>query len=129
MNTLMVSIVTPYGKIFDGAVTSMTLPGFDGEFGVVEGHSDLLSLLKTGTIEIVREDQRDLVAINWGYAKIQSNQVDVLVDNAVLISENKGDINSAIQKAKKLLEESSNDKIAISGVVSKIDRYSSDKGM
>ncbi|WP_104697181.1 MULTISPECIES: ATP synthase F1 subunit epsilon [unclassified Helicobacter] len=129
MDTLMVSIITPYGKIFDGMVTSMTLPGFDGEFGVVEGHSDLLSLLKTGTIEIVRGDQRDLVAINWGYAKIQSNQVDVLVDNAVLISENKGDINLAIQNAKKLLEESSNDKIAISSVVSRIDKYSSVKGM
>lgn len=121
MSALMVSIVTPYGKIFDGSVTSITLPGVEGEFGVIEGHSDLLSLLKTGVIEIIRGEQRDLVAINWGYAKVQSQQVDVLVDGAVLISEHKGDIAMAIEKAKKLLEDSSNDKIAISGVVSKID--------
>ncbi|RDU74664.1 F0F1 ATP synthase subunit epsilon [Helicobacter anseris] len=121
MSALMVSIVTPYGKIFDGSVTSITLPGVEGEFGVIEGHSDLLSLLKTGVIEIIRGEQRDLVAINWGYAKVQSQQVDVLVDGAVLISEHKGDIAMAIENAKKLLEDSSNDKIAISGVVSKID--------
>ena len=34
METLMLSIVTPYGKIYDGAVESVVMPGSEGEFGV-----------------------------------------------------------------------------------------------
>ncbi len=121
MGTLTLSITTPYGRIFNGNVQSITLPGSEGEFGVLEGHSDLLSLLKAGVIEIYRDHQRDLVAINWGYAKVQANQVDVLVDGAVLISNTQGDIAQAIQNAKKLLEESTSDKIAVSSVLSRIE--------
>lgn len=121
MSSLMVNIITPSGKIFSDAVDGITLPGSEGEFGVLEGHSDLLALLQAGVIELNRGGHRDLIAINWGYAKVKSQQVDVLVDGAVLINNALGDISEAMDKAKKLLEESTSDKIAISGVMSRIE--------
>ena len=48
------------------------MPGVDGEFGVLHGHSNLLSLLKAGVIEISQGQSRDLVAIDWGYAEVTS---------------------------------------------------------
>lgn len=119
--SLKVDIITPYGRIFNDSVDALSLPGVDGEFGVLEGHSELLAMLKAGVIEITRENQRELIAINWGYAKVQSEQVAVLVDGAVLISGNQSQIAQAIESSKKLLEEATSDRIAISSVVARIE--------
>lgn len=72
MEKLVASIVTPYGEIFSGEVDSVTLPGVEGEFGVLYGHVNLLSLLKAGVIELDHNGQKELVAIDWGYAEIAS---------------------------------------------------------
>ena len=119
--SLSVDIITPYGRIFNGLVHMLTLPGVDGEFGVLEGHSELLAMLKAGVIEITRKNQRDLIAINWGYAKVQSKRVDVLVDGAVLICGSEGEIARAIENSKKLLEEATSDRIAISNALARIE--------
>lgn len=119
--SLKVDIITPYGRIFNDSVDALSLPGVDGEFGVLEGHSELLAMLKAGVIEITRENQRELIAINWGYAKVQSEQVAVLVDGAVLISGSQSQIAQAIESSKKLLEEATSDRIAISSVVARIE--------
>lgn len=121
MNALKVSVTTPYGMIFDGEADYVALPGAEGEFGVMSGHSDMLALLKTGVIELNHNKSKELVAINWGYAKVQGNQVDILIDRAVLIDKNSSQMSKAMENAKKLLEEASSDKIAFSSVVSKID--------
>ena len=119
--SLKVDIITPYGRIFNDSVVALSLPGVDGEFGVLEGHSELLAMLKAGVIEITRKNQRELIAINWGYAKVQSEQVAVLVDGAVLISGSQSQIAQAIESSKKLLEEATSDRIAISSVVARIE--------
>ena len=119
--SLKVDIITPYGRIFNDSVDALSLPGVDGEFGVLEGHSELLAMLKAGVIEIIRKNQRELIAINWGYAKVQSEQVAVLVDGAVLISGSQSQIAQAIESSKKLLEEATSDRIAISSVVARIE--------
>ena len=119
--SLKVDIITPYGRIFNDSVDALSLPGVDGEFGVLEGHSELLAMLKAGVIEITRKNQRELIAINWGYAKVQSEQVAVLVDGAVLISGSQSQIAQAIESSKKLLEEATSDRIAISSVVARIE--------
>lgn len=121
MNTLKVSITTPYGMIFDGEADYVALPGAEGEFGVISGHSSMLALLKTGIIELNHDADRNLVAINWGYAKVESDRVDILIDGAVLINNKTSKMSQAIEDAKRLLEEASNDKVAFSSVVSKID--------
>ncbi|WP_394955129.1 ATP synthase F1 subunit epsilon [uncultured Helicobacter sp.] len=123
METLMLSIVTPYGKIYDGSVQSVVMPGSEGEFGVYPGHCNLLSSLKTGVIEIFMPNgDSELVAINWGYAEVSPYKVDVIADGAVSINGSTEDqVAAAIDDARKLLEEASNDRVAISSVVSRIE--------
>lgn len=121
--SIKLSIVTPYGEIFNDNIKSVNLPGAEGEFGILPGHCDFLSLLKVGVIEIDREDgKKELVAINWGYAEISSTKVDILANGAVCINgDNDSDISKALNNAKLLLEEATSDKIAISSVLSKIE--------
>lgn len=122
MKKLAVSIVTPYGEIFSGDVDSITMPGVDGEFGVLYGHSNFLSLLKAGVIEIFQGQSRELVAIDWGYAEVTSSKVDIIANGAVAIGgQNETGVSEAIASAKELLEGASNDKVAIYSVVSRIE--------
>lgn len=123
METLKLDIVTPEGKIFSNNVKSVTLPGIEGEFGVLPGHIGVVTVLTTGVIEIEKEDSsKEIVAINWGHAKVDERSVDVLAEGAVDISgNNESEVAQAIQKAKKLLEESTDNKVAVSMVVSHIE--------
>ncbi|BEG56863.1 F0F1 ATP synthase subunit epsilon, AtpC [Helicobacter sp. NHP21005] len=115
---LAVSIVVPQGLIFSGQVDRITLPGIEGEFGVLNGHSNMVSLLKSGVIEIIREGQVSLIAISWGYVEVRSGNVDILADGAVFI---KGD--DTVYAAKKLLEDASSDRLAISSVIARIETH------
>ena len=56
MDTIKLSIVTPNGEIFDGDVKAVTLPGKEGEFGVLPNHASLVSALTVGVIEIENKD-------------------------------------------------------------------------
>lgn len=120
MEEIRVSIVTPEGLIFDGEVKSATLPGEAGEFGVQYAHSDLISLLKSGVIEIVKSnDEKEYVAIDWGYAKVDGKSVDILANGAVAIGG--GKIAESLEKAKNLLKSASSDEATLSSVLYKID--------
>ena len=107
MDTIKLSIVTPNGEIFNNDVKSVTLPGKEGEFGVLPNHASLVSALTVGVIEIERKDAlKEAVAINWGHVKVSEKSIDVLVDGAVSLSNDDDDDSSISEKlelAKKLV--------------------------
>lgn len=123
METLKLDIVTPEGKIFSNNVKSVTLPGSEGEFGVLPGHVGIVTTLDNGVIEIEKQDgKKEIVAINWGYAKVDERSVDILAEGAVDINgDSESEIAQAIANAKKLLEDSTDNKVAASMVVSRIE--------
>ncbi|EES89588.1 ATP synthase F1 subunit epsilon [Helicobacter canadensis] len=123
METLKLDIVTPEGKIFSNNVKSVTLPGSEGEFGVLPGHVGIVTTLDSGVIEIEKQDgKKEIVAINWGYAKVNERSVDILAEGAVDINgDSESEIAQAIANAKKLLEDSTDNKVAASMVVSRIE--------
>ena len=123
METLKLDIVTSEGKIFSNNVKSVTLPGSEGEFGVLPGHVGIVTTLDSGVIEIEKQDgKKEIVAINWGYAKVDERSVDILAEGAVDINgDSESEIAQAIASAKKLLEESSDNRVAVSMVVSRIE--------
>ena len=126
MDTLRLEIVTPEGLIYDGEAKSVTLPGEEGEFGVLPKHASLLSLLKPGIIEFEKKDgSKEAIVINWGHVKVDENKVVVLVDGAVaLIGETESEVAKAIKEAKELLEKASDNKAAIALVESRIEKIS-----
>jgi len=123
MDILKLEIVTPEGQIFADNVKDVTLPGSEGEFGVYPGHASLVSLLQAGVIDIELEDgKHEVVAINWGHAKVDENSVTVLADGAVAIGGNsESAIASSLEKAKKLIESMSDSDVAIATARAKIE--------
>lgn len=123
METLKLEIVTPDGQIFVGDIKDVTLPGSEGEFGVHPGHTSLVSLLQAGVIDIaLTNGKHEVVAINWGHAKVDESSVTVLADGAVAISDSsEGAIATSLESAKKLIESISDSDVAIVAATAKID--------
>ncbi|RVZ82005.1 F0F1 ATP synthase subunit epsilon [Helicobacter pylori] len=121
MALLKISVVVPEGEVYTGEVKSVVLPGVEGEFGVLYGHSNMITLLQAGVIEIEAENQKEHIAINWGYAEVTKERVDILADGAVFIKKESDDRDDAISRAKKLLEDASSDRLAVSSVLAKIE--------
>ncbi len=121
MALLKISVVVPEGEVYTGEVKSVVLPGVEGEFGVLYGHSNMITLLQAGVVEIETESQREHIAINWGYAEVTNERVDILADGAVFIKKESDDRDDAISRAKKLLEDASSDRLAVSSVLAKIE--------
>ncbi len=123
METLRLEIVTPEGQIFADNVKTVTLPGSEGEFGVLPHHASLVSLLKAGVIDIEHENgKHEIVAIDWGHAEIDESKVTVLADGAVAITGNNDNaIADAISEGKKLIESMGDSDIAIASALGKID--------
>ncbi len=97
MDKIKLEILTPNGQIFNGEAVSVTLPGEEGEFGVLAHHSSLSTLLEAGVIDIEKEDKTvESILINWGVVNVDEEKVIVLVEGAVAI---RGDSESAISKA------------------------------
>ncbi|MEA3372583.1 MAG: ATP synthase F1 subunit epsilon [Campylobacterota bacterium] len=123
METLNLEILTPNGLIFDGQAASVTLPGEEGEFGVLPHHASLTTLLSAGVIDIEKEDKSsESIVVNWGVVQVDEKKVVVLVDGAVAIrGESEGDVAKALDDAKTLLHDVSDSNVAIAAVSARIE--------
>ena len=123
MELMKLEIVTPTGVIFDAEVKQVTLPGSEGEFGVLPKHATLVSLLDTGVIVINKADGSELaVAINSGYVKVDEEKTTCIVDGAVSLSGEDGDIAAALEEAKKLIKSTEASSSAMAAAISKVDQ-------
>jgi len=79
---LMLEIVTPEKMAFSGKVEDVTIPGTEGEFGVLRGHAALLSSLDVGELNYVKDGKRTFYAVNTGYTEVTTGKVTILVETA-----------------------------------------------
>ncbi len=120
---MKIDIVTPLGRIFQGEIKEATFPGIDGEFGVLEGHSPLVTNLKPGVITLKKDNgKEEVIAINWGYVEVTPDHINVLADGAVPVTgSTESEIADAIEKAKKLIQEAADSDVLAAAVTAKIE--------
>ena len=49
---MYLEIVSPEATLFSGEVTSVTVPGVNGEFQILNGHASIVSLLQEGNVRV-----------------------------------------------------------------------------
>ena len=79
---LMLEIVTPEKMAFSGNVEEVTVPGSEGEFGVLRRHASLLSSVDVGELNFTKEGKKTYYAVSTGYAEVTSSKVTILVETA-----------------------------------------------
>ena len=79
---LMLEIVTPEKMAFSGKVEEVTIPGTEGEFGVLRGHEAFLSSVDIGELNFTKDSKKTYYAVNTGYAEVTANKVTILIETA-----------------------------------------------
>ncbi len=79
---LILEIVTPEKMAFTGSVEEVTIPGTEGEFGVLRGHEAFLTSVDIGELNFTKDGKKTYYAINTGFAEVTAEKVTVLIETA-----------------------------------------------
>lgn len=86
--SLTLEIVTPEKQVYSAKVQSALLPTRSGEIEVLPGHQPLLTILVPGEITAVLAEngQRQYLAIDKGFIRVQDDTVSVLAEAAISVA-------------------------------------------
>lgn len=99
-NQIQFELVSPEEKLVSEPVHMAVIPGAEGEFGVMAGHSALVAELKAGVVELYAKDSKDArkIFIAGGFADVTGEQCIVLAEEAVNVNDlNKGDLEKQLK--------------------------------
>ena len=83
MNLINFEIVTPERTVLAEKAKRVTLPTREGEVTILPHHIPLISIIKTGVIEIENEKgEIEIMSISGGFIEVLKNKVVVLADTA-----------------------------------------------
>ena len=82
-NTFNLQVVVQDRTIFEGAATSVIVPGEAGYLGVLANHAPLLSTLGEGRLDIKTDGDSPSFNISGGFVEVLNNEVTVLADRVV----------------------------------------------
>ena len=84
-NTLKLEIVTPEATVYSEDVDMVTLPGVEGEMGILPQHVRLMTQLVPGEM-IVRKDEHDhFLAVGEGLVEITGDRVGIVTNMAIAV--------------------------------------------
>lgn len=99
---LTLEIVTPDRALVNEEVDEVELPGSEGYFGVLPGHTELLASLQVGELWYRIGQEKHYLAVAFGFVEVLPDRVTVLAR----IAEKAQDINvTRAEAAKKRAEE------------------------
>jgi len=82
-----VELVTPQGAVLDKEVEEIVAPGIMGEFGVLVGHTQMLTFIKPGVFSFLENDRFHRFVVGPGFCEVLGDAVTVLVDDACAVDE------------------------------------------
>jgi F-type H+-transporting ATPase subunit epsilon len=77
-------LVTPERLVRSEEVYMVTVPGTEGDFGVLQGHAPFMSTIRDGNIEIVRAAGAapETIRVEGGFAEVNERGLTVLAERA-----------------------------------------------
>ncbi len=81
-------IVSPERLLVSEPVDMAVIPGSEGDFGVLAGHTLMISTLRPGVIEVWQgETVTERLFVGGGFAEVTETRCTVLADEAIRVSE------------------------------------------
>ncbi|MEE1883946.1 ATP synthase F1 subunit epsilon [Pedobacter flavus] len=76
-------ILTPDKKIFEGEVSSVTVPGTMGSFQILKDHAPIISTLEDGAVVIKGSGNDTTFNIKGGVVEVLNNKIIVLAEGVI----------------------------------------------
>ena len=78
-DAIQVDIVTPEKKIFsENNILSVTVPGIEGDMGILNNHIPIITFLRPGTIQIQAQNKDSSFFISDGVLEFSNNVLTIL---------------------------------------------------
>ncbi len=92
---MKLEIISPEATLFSGVVISVTVPGVDGEFQMLNNHAAIVAVLQNGKVKIetasfntstsyedrfTKEGNKYVMTIGSGTLEMKDNKAVILVD-------------------------------------------------
>ncbi len=79
---LQLQIVSAEQSLVNETVDEVEIPGSEGYFGVLPGHTPLLALLGAGELWYRQGQEKHYLVIVYGFAEVQPDRVTILAQTA-----------------------------------------------
>ena len=93
---LQFELVSPEKLLLSEPVAMVVVPGGEGNFGVLPGHSLLISTVRPGVIDVYADEPNrvsERIFVSGGFAEVTPERCTVLADEAMPISSlDRGDL-------------------------------------
>ena len=81
--TMQFDLVSPERRLASLQVTSVQIPGADGDMTAMEGHSPTITTLRPGVLTVEGPEGTSDYVVTGGFAEIRADGVSVLAERAV----------------------------------------------
>jgi F-type H+-transporting ATPase subunit epsilon len=79
---LKLDVITPERRVLSEEVDSATVPGANGELGILPGHTPLISQLGSGVLAYTQGAVTARLVVSGGFVEVNGDRVSVLADVA-----------------------------------------------
>ena len=81
-STIRLELVTPERLLLSEEVDEVVAPGYEGEFGVLPGHTQFLAILNIGMLWYRKGNAKTRIALGGGFAEVSNDRFVVMADTA-----------------------------------------------
>ena len=85
--TFNFELVTPERLVFSGEASQVVVPGTEGDFAVLPGHSPFISTMRPGILDVTLPQGRQQLLVKKGVAEADPTRLTVLAQTAVPLEE------------------------------------------
>ena len=78
-------LVTPEKLVRSEDVYMVTVPGSEGDFGVLAGHTPVMSTIRDGAIKVYASDKAEpsIIRVEGGFAEVNERGLTVLAERVL----------------------------------------------
>jgi len=82
MASFRLDIITAERTVFSEDVDSVTVPGIEGQLGILAHHVPLMTMLQSGELRATQGENEFFLAISGGFLEVRPDRVTILADDA-----------------------------------------------
>ncbi len=79
---IQLEVITPERRVLAEPVDAVTVPGANGELGILPGHTPLISQLRSGVLSYTKGGATSRLHVSGGFVEVNTDRVSVLADVA-----------------------------------------------
>ena len=84
-NAIKLEIVTPEATVYSEDVDMVTLPGVEGQMGVLPQHVRLMTQLVPGELIVRKDGHDDFMAVGEGLVEVNNERVSIVTNMAIAV--------------------------------------------